>query len=902
MSASTSKMFGSMDLPGANRGNDLEQLSRNRLPDVFPIDRFEINHTKERDKGIDVTMDLRAGDRFPGVKLLVQLKSTETKRQKKDGSYSLPIRLSNINYLLNHKELSIYVFYVMNTDTFYYEWTDEFFQSISNTKNWKSKKTHSLSFRKKLTPEVANEIYARTISDGERHRAAREAALDIEAQKIVNSFHDQAESGKHPIESIEFLMESFEGLNVLPIHILAKLPPFSMNSASQSYYSEKHRELKTDNVELFTFFNNLGLKKGRLFTKVEDSRLDQLPNWEKRIKEILRFFHDNLIAHLSLVDRKNSDREWVHIHNFETGSQCDCEKCNFYRLNLSRAIALTRKRTTLTAKWKSLRRAYVHEELGEFKTAYELYSNLATTYLKKKKFVSYFICKYHLQKLKHFLEFYYFGFEKTTMLSEIKRIDLDGILINLQRNHGVKDEIIGVLRWISNGQFIYSQYQGIDRQLEEIGKIYENDQWGGYSSQEKYYDLVHQLSKLTVFVEGNLFPSNHFYGFDRAINKALEGVLMLYDLTNERSKKLKRLDYYIARVVLVHGDYDGVRDLFDKYRINCVELNQGDEKDLSSLIDNLIGSLKPAEPFVKEGDKTNHFMSERLNELISNLFLVLGYFNIDKDIRDDYLSRILDTIETLSFLYSRTASRLHDLLMNGPKFSLENYVKMYRMAVNDSKIDRDELIVDIPHVIKTHYKDFVLEDSDLINRILLPFQRQEGRRNLNQVIALHKIVDIKQRSDLANLIRAELSRNFDFFGYVNAIRFEIIDHTEFFEVFLASVPLSQNERDVQNHLFGNERDRNRRLNWFIDYAYKYGLNLKESRFQVLHQNEPYFKWLMNLEDFDYDKFNPFWVLEFQTESYFNEFRKYRKIRDAIAISIEKKPRLALMRVFHKISV
>ncbi|UPT69939.1 MAG: DUF4365 domain-containing protein [Flavobacterium sp. JAD_PAG50586_2] len=125
------KQYDDMNLPKVNQNESLETISSNFFRPLLDVNRFEIRSETVRDKGIDFHVELKKeqsnGDSvYTNFRFAVQLKATESIEANTDGSFSIQIDSSNINYLLNNGMPSFYVFYHKPTQAFYYESTNNF--------------------------------------------------------------------------------------------------------------------------------------------------------------------------------------------------------------------------------------------------------------------------------------------------------------------------------------------------------------------------------------------------------------------------------------------------------------------------------------------------------------------------------------------------------------------------------------------------------------------------------------------------------------------------------------------------------------------------------------------------------------------------------------------------------
>lgn len=170
-----------MDLPEANYYEELETLSEQNLQPLFVPSKFEFCTRDRRDKGIDLTYEIKRNNKHLGFRFIIQLKASESiEPNKEDGSLSKSISTSNINALLNNGHTAFYILYDINTKTFYFEQLTTFLKYLNEkNKDWPKQASHVLRFSKKLLPDDINLIYDETLNNGLFQRNLKERATYI---------------------------------------------------------------------------------------------------------------------------------------------------------------------------------------------------------------------------------------------------------------------------------------------------------------------------------------------------------------------------------------------------------------------------------------------------------------------------------------------------------------------------------------------------------------------------------------------------------------------------------------------------------------------------------------------------------------------------------------------------
>lgn len=156
-----------LPLPRSSPNEDLETISRRQFSLLFDPKYFEIRHEDYRDKGIDLTIEVKENDSYTNFRSAFQLKSTSSTHPNKDGSISFPVNISNIQYLLNFVMPAYYILYEANVGQFYIESVNTIYaQLISKYQDRILPEQFTINFLKILDTKTVEEVYQQTLSKG----------------------------------------------------------------------------------------------------------------------------------------------------------------------------------------------------------------------------------------------------------------------------------------------------------------------------------------------------------------------------------------------------------------------------------------------------------------------------------------------------------------------------------------------------------------------------------------------------------------------------------------------------------------------------------------------------------------------------------------------------------------
>lgn len=148
-------------LPTADRNSELQRQSLGALRALLPTDKFVFRDERIDDAGVDGSFELLIDSAYTDLRSQVQIKSTESTPSNRDGTISISINVSNLNYLLNGPS-PLYLLYVVPDNEFRFAWASDERKRLDRTNsNWIDQKTVTLRFMNVLSKESFERIHQR---------------------------------------------------------------------------------------------------------------------------------------------------------------------------------------------------------------------------------------------------------------------------------------------------------------------------------------------------------------------------------------------------------------------------------------------------------------------------------------------------------------------------------------------------------------------------------------------------------------------------------------------------------------------------------------------------------------------------------------------------------------------
>lgn len=160
--AAASSLSGSIGpLPKADRNAELQRRSLGALRALLPSDKFLFRDERVDDAGVDGSLELLIDSAYSDLRSQLQIKSTESTPSNRDGSISISVRISNLNYLLNGAS-PLYLLHVAQDNEFRFAWARDERKRLNKTNpGWINQRFVTLRFMNVLTNDSLDEIHQR---------------------------------------------------------------------------------------------------------------------------------------------------------------------------------------------------------------------------------------------------------------------------------------------------------------------------------------------------------------------------------------------------------------------------------------------------------------------------------------------------------------------------------------------------------------------------------------------------------------------------------------------------------------------------------------------------------------------------------------------------------------------
>ncbi|MEC5173916.1 DUF4365 domain-containing protein [Chryseobacterium nepalense] len=677
-------------------------------------------------------------------------------------------------------------------------------------------------------------------------------------------------SEKHIIDKIDYILNLFDGIKVFPTKVICKLLSFGESDDSKSHISGF--SFYTYNEEFFSLMEKVKLSNDQ-FTLTDDEIF--VDNQNEKIKSIVSFLLINHIHHIRW--RGKGRKEQICVHKLFHYSRCNCERCNVGRLDIKKANELLKEDIKQNTLYDILRKGYTQYLLGDYKASIDVFYSIYNESDRINNPLKYTILTYNLTKLKKFVKWYYYVNDEKEVSQKLSSINFDIDEPFIKKN---TPYFLEIFRDIKEKKFYDDVRNSIDECYSEIQKISFGDKYGNTYSNSKYDILKSSYLRFESYLEHNFIIFNQYSEYEELSKKILECIFALYTLKNSTADKYEKFDWSIMKMWIFNVDEKHSKYLLAKYGVKKLIIDEQLEihKRINELVLNLINSNNCLE------NLKGLFKPIKVDKILNKILIITSLLNIEFDKKDLI---VLNIIKFSNIIENKNNIPFEELInfieQNREKISKERIKDILDLFFYDDykrysfgrsiniyaeKCTQTELEVFIKKVLKIENLEEIEIDSEneYFMSLFYPFTllNDDFKENIK-----FKITEI-------------LKKEFDDELYGYSIVYDLIDFdNDLFKKYISTVPDMSNNEGKD---FWGSYD-NIRLSQIINLVFKFNLVFDEELRSLINKSHKkyveYYCWLMDIDNYDYSKFDPYWILEHKTIYYFNRFKKSQKLKEEL---------------------
>lgn len=180
----------------------------------------------------------------------------------------------------------------------------------------------------------------------------------------------------------------------------------------------------------------------------------------------------------------------------------------------------------------------------------------------------------------------------------------------------------------------------------------------------------------------------------------------------------------------------------------------------------------------------------------------------------------------------------------------------------------------------------LLKGEEDLSRVLHFIEEKKcekcGRHHDEMIYDLYYLMGEKEKLEIATVISNRLTDNFNFSFYYRVCITGIIDPIPLFENALKALDRPKND----DGLFQWGEISFRSMNELLNLAFRFNLAIPPEFIDMMKGYSNYYDWLLGMESFDYELFNPLWILQYATRPFLEKIFSFENVRKKVRIYLK----------------
>lgn len=675
---------------------------------------------------------------------------------------------------------------------------------------------------------------------------------------------------------------NYEQLNFIPKPLIQNL---ILNRFSRDSYMGTNYIVPNHSIFEQVFKSIYRGKNGKIESSIQLNQ-EQL----KSVKFISEKLYRNGLYYFEANDYQK------HEFIFDIPKNCNCIRCRYFRFEFNQ-IDVYYKTPDESEFDFHFKRAFYFMKLGKWNEAInDWFKCLELTNTKINSINNYKV-KYNLKKAASKLYSDYFlpdEFQET--LNRIKSIEFEPFGFINQENTLLEK----ISKWMYNDFYVLEALEELKNYKKEIIKIYKHSHRNGIHNNSPFLKLYYCYFDLYSFLEENQIYFDDFPLWQEIVNVYFEGIIASY-ATKNTSYSIEVLNFYYLLPILNYGNYRDIVGIIEKYDVEQITIAKHEiDYPLKERIDKIIefNSYDFKESFfTNEEEYSKKQFENKFEKWFNNTLIILAYVDFEDTYVKSCISKIIDKI--LSG-YNRFDSNCLEILMENKATALDQNLidKLIHVFWTLEKDDTKYFITVLDRVSTINNLKPKLNENEF-NRFMEYYQSASDFE-LDGILNFIQIIANEQKTKAIQLLKMYLSeyKHNRIELYFKSLKRNYIDfNLSELKQYLKFVTPATQKNLIGRPLF-ERTNSSISLNELIELYFIYNFDVTE--IQHLTEGSDYYSWLINLDEYDYSKFEVEWVGLYYSNIYFTEFKKHPIIKDKLVEYLKSNKNEILSKILLKL--
>ena len=689
----------------------------------------------------------------------------------------------------------------------------------------------------------------------------------------------------------EFLKLRFREIKVLHSDVFLYESPFQEN---EKYSHKNIFNLKHYNQEFYDLFENLVFKDKKLINNFNGNCND----YEMYDFITEKFTENNIFNIVS-----NEYRPTKSIINIKNNEDDFLDNFNKYKF-----ITVLKNLTKLSNKIaldEILRMGFFYYKIGDLIKSKDMFLAAKKIAEKENKKIIALIIQHNLFHLGKFIKGRYWRLNNKIKIVE----ELTSILLNNIEVDNIDEPI---KEFIVSRDFFNRAEVSIQSNTQKVEKNYYSYIRGGSSSSNYEYELDYEYGTLNSFLSKNYIVYDQYSDYTRVINNIFNSLLASYSIKKGNNRITNISDYFLVNFI----EYGKIKD-FEKYlsRYQIFEIEYVKSEDVDYNFVNLFTTftenigLELDELLKNKEENFVEYFQNLCNNRFNNFVFFAGIITLKNEEVKIITENILKTLVNKNVSQRNSIENVIDYFIRKRKqIEEKQLIKLIFYSLKNTEYYYSNSLVSLFNFLKREKTTLTFTKTQF-KTVTKHFyaksnKKDEVKFDYDLAIDIYGILPPEHKIIIKENILKKLFNPFDKQLYFLAVAYDIIDYNfeESFAKYIDSIDMKNEKPNNRSAFIDREHNfiRYQVLDSFFNIAFKVDLNLSDDKFHKFKGYSDYYDWLLDIDNFDYTKFDPYWVDEYGSIYYYQKMRKHKIVEVEVRKHLSKANDNRLKEIFYNI--
>jgi hypothetical protein len=662
-----------------------------------------------------------------------------------------------------------------------------------------------------------------------------------------------------------YLAKRFSDIRFLPKKLFCVHAPFIL--APNHEPRDRPFTLNTDNPELYQIFSDLQSSEVNLLGS-DKTEAQVMP---ESTAGVLQHLRGNLVHAITLNEGNLLDLPQTSIPGCNCGVCC-YRKANFGRLFLD--LKDSRPSGDLT-----LKDAYLQYLLGDIKNSVETLKQVAELAKTDQKWLSYYIARYNLSLMPWHLRF---GVATTARDQELIT-SLENIHLDTDYTISHNESLADILDYLKEGNFLDQALMDVRNLVDRI-KDKQLDKNTGWTDDTRL--LMDLYFETMYFIEQNYLMLDNFHNVFKLTEYFTEGLFASYASHKDLGGKLLYFSDAIIEKLVSYGNYEEIKKYRNRYKIKFAKYESEQTefalvKRLLSLLDNYQAAV---DHYNQEGVEGYQAFWSKYRRMFHNSLTLVGMMDIKPQEIDAICEQLIAFIQLEQHIHAYELSETLSYFVRhkAEQIDHKHLENLLSYAFGPKNLDHGQLIRTIYNMSRnkpirlelTHEEWEQLQAVYLVNEEL-----NRGRETIGEICILYGFLPEKTYKDeitkfLIYNLKAAFSAEVYYWAVINNIIRPTKKLTAKYDAAISDWASKGRQLRIFEQGFYHDDD----IDAYLNFCFHFKKPLDVSLSNQFSELDNYYRWVTDMDNFDYRRFEPDWLFHYQTNSYHAQFCKSKRLQ------------------------